>query len=105
MASETDRVTVRLPIQSLERLQTLVSKGEYNNISDAIRTAIDSFLREKFPPDYLERVTVDLPKGKVVELQNLVREGDSVSIEDAIRNAVREYVRLAIERTGEQSPD
>ncbi len=99
MAPETDRVTVRLPIRSLEQLQTLVSRGEYDTISGAIRTAIESFLHEKFPPEYVERVSVDLPRGKVVELQQLIREGDSVSIEDAIRNAVREYVRTAINRT------
>ncbi len=99
MASETDRVTVRLPIRSLEHLQTLVTQGEYDTISDAIRAAIEGLLRDKFPPEYVERVTVDLPKGKVVELQQLIREGDSVSIEDAIRNAVREYIRAAVDRS------
>lgn len=98
MASETDRVTVRLPIRNLEQLQTLVNQGDYDTISDAIRVAIEGFLREKFPPEYVERVTVDLPKGKVVELQQLIREGDSVSLEDAIRNAVRDYVRKAVRR-------
>ncbi|MFQ5838070.1 MAG: ribbon-helix-helix domain-containing protein [Thermoplasmata archaeon] len=101
MASETERVTVRLPIRALERLQTLVHKGEYDNISDAIRAAIDGLLAVRFPPRHVERMTVELPKGKVVELEQLVRQGDSVSLEDAIRNAVREYIRTQIDRIGQ----
>lgn len=99
MASETERVTVRLPVRTLEQLDTLVRQGDYDTLSDAIRAAIDRLLALKFPPEHLERVTVDLPKGRAVELEELVREGDSVSLEDAIRNAVREYVRNQIERS------
>lgn len=73
-----------------------MDQGEYDTLSDAIRTAVEGFLEAKFPPEHLARVTVDLPRGKVVELQQLVREGDAISLEDAIRNAVREYVRAAI---------
>ncbi|MEE9601132.1 MAG: ribbon-helix-helix domain-containing protein [Thermoplasmata archaeon] len=99
MASETERVTVRLPVRTLEQLATLVNKGDYDTISDAVRAAIDNLLDVKFPPRHLERITVDLPKGKAVELKQLVRSGDSVSLEDAIRNAVREYVRMQIGRS------
>ncbi len=87
---------MRLPIRNLERLQTLVDKGEYDTISDAVRAAIDRLLAVKFPPEHLERITIDLPKGKAVELEHLVRRGDSISLEDAIRNAVREYVRTQL---------
>lgn len=96
---------MRLPIRTLEQLETLVNKGDYPTISDAIRTAIERLLALKFPPEHLERITVDLPKGKAVELEQLVRRGDSVSLEDAIRNAVREYVRTQISDPKERSAD
>ncbi len=85
-----------MPVQTLEQLEALVNKGDYDTLSDAIRAAIERLLALKFPPKHLERITVDLPKGKAVELAQLVRGGDSISLEDAIRNAVREYVRRQI---------
>jgi Arc/MetJ-type ribon-helix-helix transcriptional regulator len=94
---------VRLPIRTLEQLQTLVDQGDYDTISDAVRAAIDRLISLKFPPEHVERITIDLPKGKVVELEQLVRTGDSVSLEDAIRNAVREYVRMQLRRITEDS--
>jgi len=93
MASESERVTIRIPPDKVNRLQALVKSGEFSTISDAIRAAIDRFIDQQFAPDYIRKMTIELPKGNVVDLQQLVKSGDSVSIEDAIRNAVREYVR------------
>lgn len=100
-ASETERVTVRLPVETLRQLETLVERRQYDNISDAVRASIDNLLKLKFPPSHLERITVDLPKGRAVELERLVRSGDSVSLEDAVRNAVRDYVRTQLEKAAE----
>jgi Arc/MetJ-type ribon-helix-helix transcriptional regulator len=93
MASETTRITVRLPSRTVTRLEELVRRDDYPTLSEAVRDSIDRLLEAKFPPNHIERVTLDLPKGRVVDLQQLVRSGDSVSLEDAIRNAIREYVR------------
>jgi len=93
MASDSERVTVRIPAERLDALQALVKSGEYATMSDAIRAAIDSFVEAQFAPDYIKKMTIELPKGNVVDLEQLVMSGDSVSVEDAIRNAVREYVR------------
>jgi len=103
MASESDRVTIRIPPEKIHSLQTLVKKGEFDTISDAIRAAIDRFIDQKFAPDYIRKLTIELPKGNVVDLQSLVKAGDSVSIEDAIRNAVREYVRKRVQKSVEAS--
>ena len=103
MASESDRVTIRIPPEKIHSLQTLVKKGEFDTISDAIRAAIDRFIDQKFAPDYIRKLTIELPKGNVVALQSLVKAGDSVSIEDAIRNAVREYVRKRVQKAVEAS--
>ena len=94
--SETERITVRLPTERVRMLQSLVDQGDYSNVSEAIRAAIDAFIDTTFAPEHIERVTVELPKGNVIELNTLVKEGDSVSIDDAIRNAVREYTRKRI---------
>ncbi len=101
MPPESDRVTIRIPPETIHALQQLVKKGEFDTISDAIRAAIDRFIDQKFAPDYVRKLTIELPKGNVVDLQQLVKAGDSVSIEDAIRNAVREYVRRRLQKTVE----
>ena len=103
MASESDRVTIRIPPEKIHSLQTLVKKGEFDTISDAIRAAIDRFIDQKFAPDYIRKLTIELPKGNVIHLEQLVKSGDSVSIEDAIRNAVREYVRRRVTKAVESS--
>jgi len=100
--NDTERITVRLPSDKVQALQTLVRSGNYDTLSDAIRAAIDTLIEKHFTPEYIERVTVELPKGNVVDLESLVRKGDSVSIDDAIRNAVREYVRKRIDRAMEE---
>ncbi len=98
MASDTQRITVRIPNEMADNLQNLVEKGEYSTMSAAIRTAIDEFIENKNAPEHISKVTVDLPKKKVNEIKNLVQEGDSISVDDAIRNAVRDYVKEKIDQ-------
>ena len=92
----TERITVRLPADKAELVQRLVDSGEFANVSDVIREALDEFLKMRFSSGNYDRVTVELPKAKVIELEALVQDGDSVSLDDAIRNAVREYTRARI---------
>ena len=92
MASN-ERITVRLPTDKLALLQSLVGTGDYDNLSDVVRDAVDLFIESNFTPDNISKIMVDLPKGNVLELESLIRDGDSVSMDDAIRNAVREYTR------------
>ncbi len=98
MASDTQRITVRIPKDMADDLQRLVDKGEYSTMSEAIRSSISEFIENKNSPDHISKVTVDLPKKKVNEIRNLVQEGDSISVDDAIRNAVRDYVKEKIDQ-------
>ncbi|MGQ0797805.1 MAG: ribbon-helix-helix domain-containing protein [Methanobacteriota archaeon] len=101
MPSESERVTIRIPPDKIHQLQQLVKSGDFDTISDVIRSAIDRFLDFKFAPDYIRKLMIELPKGNVVDLQQLVKSGDSVSVEDAVRNAVREYVRRRLHKAME----
>jgi len=92
----TERITVRLSPEKAELVQRLVDNGEFANVSDVIREALDDFLKVRFSSGNLNRITVELPKSKVVELEALVQDGDSISLDDAIRNAVREYTKARI---------
>ncbi len=96
MSSDTQRITVRIPNNMADSLNELVDKGDFSNMSEAIRTAIDEFIKARNAPEHISKVTVDLPKQKVNEIESLVSGGDSISVDDAIRTAVREYVRQRI---------
>jgi CopG family nickel-responsive transcriptional regulator len=88
-----ERITVRLPSDKLDLLQSLIGSDGYDNLSDVVREAVEEFIEKRFTPENIAKITVDLPKGNVVELESLIRNGDSVSMDDAIRNAVREYTK------------
>jgi CopG family nickel-responsive transcriptional regulator len=96
--SESERVTIRIPQDKVNALQILVEKGKFETISDAVRAAIDEFVKNELTPENIKKMTVDLPKGNVIELEALVNNGDSISVDDAIRNAVREYIRLKMSK-------
>lgn len=102
MASETERVTIRIPAERLDALHRLVERGEFDTISDVVRAAIENFLDQHFAPEYISKLTIELPRGNVIRLEELVQKGDSVSIEDAIRNAVREYIRTRLAKAVEK---
>lgn len=92
----TERVTIRVPSDQVILMQHLVDNGEYDNLSDVVRTALEEFMSTRFTPENVEKITIDFPKGNVLELESLVKNGDSVSLDDAIRNAVREYTRVRL---------
>jgi len=96
--SESERVTIRIPQDKVSALQALVDQGKFETISDAVRAAIDEFVKNELTPENIKKMTVELPKGNVIELEQLVNKGDSISIDDAIRNAVREYIRLKMSK-------
>jgi len=101
--SDSIRITIRLSRAAAEKLEELVKSGEYKNLSDVVRTAIENFLAEKFAPKNVEKISVDLPKSTVAMLVKLVEAGDAVDLDDAIRTAVREYVRKQISELARES--
>jgi Arc/MetJ-type ribon-helix-helix transcriptional regulator len=97
-SEETERITVRVPAEKLEKLDRLVKSGDFKSKSDVIRAAIERFIEAEDVPQNISKITVELPKGDSVTLEQLVEDGDSVSVDDAIRHAVREYIRVRIEK-------
>lgn len=47
MPTETERVTLRLPVTDLAALDIFVETGQFMNRSDVIRTAIKDFVRSR----------------------------------------------------------
>ncbi len=104
MAPESLRITVRLPPEQVEKIDSLLATGKYGKtVSDLIRRAIDAFIETEMAPENVEKKVVDLPKSSVKVLENLTEQGEYVSVEDAIRAVIRDYVKNTIkENEGEK---
>lgn len=97
MVDTSERVTVRIPQELLEKLKTIQQERGTATISDTIREGLEAFIEMHLPPPNIRKVVVDLSRSDNRQLEEFVREGNSVSIDDAVRSAVREYIRSRLE--------
>ncbi len=87
------RVTVRLPLEYLQKLEEIQKKLGEKTLSDVIRQALDEYIQKQLPPENITVITLQLPKSLALKLETLISRGlDAVSVEEAIRNAIREYL-------------
>lgn len=97
MTETSERVTVRIPQDLLEKLKRIQNEQETATISDTIREALERYIEVHLPPPNVRKVVVELSKQDNLQLEEIVREGSSVSVDDAVRWAVREYIRQRVE--------
>ncbi len=103
MAETSERVTVRIPQDLIEKLRGIQQSKGTPTISDTIREALEHYVEVNLPPPNITKVVVDLSRQDNRQLEEFVREGGSVSVDDAVRSAVREYIRTRVEQMS-QSP-
>jgi Arc/MetJ-type ribon-helix-helix transcriptional regulator len=97
MVDTSERVTVRIPQDLLEKLKAIQQSKGTATISDTIREGLDRYVEMNLPPPNIRKVVVDLSRQDNRQLEEFVREGNSVSVDDAVRSAVREYIRSRVE--------
>jgi Arc/MetJ-type ribon-helix-helix transcriptional regulator len=98
MAETSERVTVRIPQDLIEKLRQIQETKSTATISDTIREALERYVEVNLPPPNITKVVVDLSRQDNRQLEEFVREGGSVSVDDAVRSAVREYIRTRVEQ-------
>lgn len=98
MVDTSERVTVRIPQELLEKLRQLQQAKGTATISDTIREGLEQYLALNLPPQNIRKVVVELSRQDNNRLEEFVREGNSVSVDDAVRSAVREYIRSRLEQ-------
>src|SRR5208337_5100683 len=99
MVDTSERVTVRIPQELLEKLKQIQQLKGTPTISDTIREGLDQYIELNLPPQNIRKVVVELSRQDNSRLEEFVREGNSVSVDDAVRSAVREYIRARIDAT------
>jgi Arc/MetJ-type ribon-helix-helix transcriptional regulator len=97
MVDTSERVTVRIPQELLEKLKGIQSAKQVATISDTIREGLERYVEMNLPPPNIRKVVVDLSRQDNRQLEEFVREGNSVSVDDAVRSAVREFIRSRVE--------
>jgi Arc/MetJ-type ribon-helix-helix transcriptional regulator len=103
MAETSERVTVRIPQDLIEKLRQIQESKSTATISDTIREALERYVEVNLPPPNITKVVVDLSRQDNRQLEEFVREGGSVSVDDAVRSAVREYIRTRVEQLNQSS--
>ncbi|HEV2520529.1 MAG TPA: ribbon-helix-helix domain-containing protein [Thermoplasmata archaeon] len=104
MADTSERVTVRIPQELLERLRSIQQSKGVATISDTIREGLEKYVEMNLPPPNIRKVVVDLSRQDNRQLEEMVREGNSVSVDDAVRSAVREFIRSRVDPAGAAVP-
>jgi len=103
MVETSERVTVRIPEELLEKLKRIQEAKGTTTISDTIREGLEQYAELHLPPHHIRKVVVELSRRDNSRLEEFVREGNSVSVDDAVRSAVREYIRSRIDQLGPPS--
>jgi Arc/MetJ-type ribon-helix-helix transcriptional regulator len=104
MVDTSERVTVRIPQELIEKLKQIQEVKGSPTISDTIREGLEQYIEFHLPPQNVRKVVVELSRQDNSRLEAFVREGNSVSVDDAVRSAVREYIRGRLEQFGAARP-
>ncbi|MEM0128765.1 MAG: ribbon-helix-helix domain-containing protein [Thermoplasmata archaeon] len=97
MTETSERVTVRIPQELMEKLRRIQLAAGTGTISDTIREGLERYVEMHLPPSNVRKVVVELSRQDNSRLEELVRDGASISVDDAVRWAVRDYIRQRIE--------
>ena len=93
-----EKVTVRLSAETIRLLQELVDEGEFPTMSDAVRSAVDRFLGDRFTPETRIEIIESPRDGGIIEMSALVRSGDPVLINDEVCDSLRDYIRSRLDK-------
>jgi Arc/MetJ-type ribon-helix-helix transcriptional regulator len=98
MSETSERVTVRIPQDLLEKLKRIQEAKGVATISDTIREGLERYIEMNLPPPNSRKVMIELSRQDNRQLEEFVREGASISLDDAVRSAVREYIRTRLDQ-------
>ena len=89
-----ERLTIRLSSDDLASLQSLVDRGDFMSLSEAVNHAISMLIAERGakPEDCLPDDRLDL--------SCLVRSQSTSSFDDSVRESVRDHVRRMLDSEG-----
>lgn len=73
-------------------LQSLVDRGEFSSLQEAVQEAVRRFVDSEFTPEQRSQIVINRQKEDKVRMEDLMGDG-SVTMDEAVKKAVTEYVR------------
>ncbi|MHB8361081.1 MAG: ribbon-helix-helix protein, CopG family [Thermoplasmataceae archaeon] len=92
------RITVRVSEETMIKLEELVDKFKYENVSDIVRKAIDEFVERNLGKGPVKKIDLELPRKLIEQLGNDIAEGNAVSMDDLIREILREHMSAKLNK-------
>jgi len=81
-------VTLRLPAKLVERLEEMITKGKYDNLSEAVADCIQNYLDSNPDiPDDSEK-----KEKPTVDMESLMKD-DYKTMDELIRDAAKKYTK------------
>ncbi len=88
----SEKITVRLKPDQLEKLDTIMLQKDLNSRSQVIRIAIENFLSENLEELSSKKIVVRLPNNTVNKLMECVSAGDVLNIPSAVQIGLDRYL-------------
>jgi Arc/MetJ-type ribon-helix-helix transcriptional regulator len=88
----SEKITVRLKPDQLEKLDTIMLQKDLNSRSQVIRIAIENFLSENLEELSSKKVVVRLPNNTVNKLMECISAGDVLNIPSAVQIGLDRYL-------------
>jgi len=88
----SEKITVRLKPDQLEKLDTLMLQKDLNSRSQVIRIAIENFLSENLEDLASKKLVVRLPNNTVNKLMECISAGDVLDIPSAVQIGLDRYL-------------
>ena len=86
-----ERVTIRLPSDTLALLQSLVDDGSFPSLSDAVITAVDDLIEARIPPGSAERILSGDSPVPYIDM-DAITVGESCLTPEIIHGCVESYI-------------
>jgi len=96
--TDTERVTVRLPSDTLTLLQSLVDEGQFSSLSEAVVTAVNDLIGARLTPEDVEQILASPKEDDLLEIDAIMVDGPP-AMAGSMEAAIRDYVR---QRRGSQ---
>jgi Arc/MetJ-type ribon-helix-helix transcriptional regulator len=96
--TDTERVTVRLPSDTLTLLQSLVDEGQFSSLSEAVVTAVNDLIGARLTPEDVEEILASPKEDDLLEIDAIMVDGPR-AMAGSMEAAIRDYVR---QRRGSQ---
>ncbi len=92
MQLSSERITIRLTPDQVEALDTIVLGQTFKNRSQALRIAIENFIKEQTSAVHGVKVVIEIPRMVMMRIENFIDYGWLENHNTFISEAIREYI-------------